>query len=46
LIVLKNDFIFSSAYEKPGFKLLDKPAGDTGHYSCSIWMQQRKGTAP
>jgi putative acetyltransferase len=27
-----------SAYEKLGFKLLDKPVGDTGHYSCSIWM--------
>lgn len=27
-----------SAYEKLGFSLLDKPIGDTGHYSCSIWM--------
>ncbi|QNK61864.1 GNAT family N-acetyltransferase [Pedobacter sp. PAMC26386] len=27
-----------SAYEKLGFKLLDQPIGDTGHYSCSIWM--------
>ncbi|MBB5634158.1 putative acetyltransferase [Pedobacter cryoconitis] len=27
-----------TAYEKLGFKLLDKPVGDTGHYSCSIWM--------
>ena len=27
-----------SAYEKLGFKLLQKPLGDTGHYSCEIWM--------
>jgi len=27
-----------SAYEKLGFKLLDGPVGNTGHYSCSIWM--------
>lgn len=27
-----------SAYEKLGFKLLDKQIGNTGHYSCSIWM--------
>ncbi|WP_442590585.1 GNAT family N-acetyltransferase [Pedobacter sp. AW31-3R] len=27
-----------SAYEKLGFELLDKPIGNTGHYSCSIWM--------
>ncbi|PHS09681.1 MAG: GNAT family N-acetyltransferase [Kordia sp.] len=25
-------------YEKTGFKALDKPLGDTGHYSCSEWM--------
>lgn len=25
-------------YEKLGFRLLDKPVGQTGHYSCSIWM--------
>jgi len=25
-------------YEKTGFKVLDKPLGDTGHYSCSEWM--------
>lgn len=27
-----------SAYEKLGFKNLRKPIGNTGHYSCSIWM--------
>jgi len=27
-----------SAYEKLGFKLLQKPLGDTGHYCCEIWM--------
>lgn len=27
-----------SAYEKLGFKSLPGPIGDTGHYSCSIWM--------
>lgn len=27
-----------SAYEKLGFKNLSKPIGNTGHYSCSIWM--------
>lgn len=27
-----------SAYQKLGFKLLQGPAGDTGHYSCTIWM--------
>lgn len=27
-----------SAYEKLGFQLLEKPIGNTGHYSCSIWM--------
>lgn len=25
-------------YEKLGFRLLDKPIGNTGHYSCTIWM--------
>lgn len=25
-------------YKKVGFKSLDKPMGDTGHYSCSVWM--------
>ncbi len=27
-----------TAYEKLGFQLLDKPLGNTGHYSCTIWM--------
>lgn len=27
-----------SAYEKLGFVSLDKPLGDTGHFSCTIWM--------
>ena len=25
-------------YEKVGFESLDKPLGDTGHYSCNMWM--------
>jgi len=25
-------------YKKAGFKVLDAPLGDTGHYSCSEWM--------
>ena len=25
-------------YRKAGFKSIDKPMGDTGHYSCSVWM--------
>ena len=25
-------------YESFGFKHLDKPLGNTGHYSCDIWM--------
>jgi len=25
-------------YRKVGFKDLDAPMGDTGHYSCSLWM--------
>lgn len=27
-----------SAYEKLGFISLEKPLGDTGHFSCTIWM--------
>lgn len=27
-----------SAYEKLGFKSLEGPVGNTGHYSCTIWM--------
>jgi putative acetyltransferase len=25
-------------YAKVGFKSLDKPMGNTGHYSCNVWM--------
>ncbi|WP_223033237.1 GNAT family N-acetyltransferase [Hanstruepera marina] len=25
-------------YKKVGFKMLEKPLGDTGHYSCNVWM--------
>jgi putative acetyltransferase len=25
-------------YKKVGFKSLDGPMGDTGHYSCNLWM--------
>jgi putative acetyltransferase len=25
-------------YKKVGFEYLEKPMGDTGHYSCPIWM--------
>ena len=25
-------------YTKVGFKELDAPMGDTGHYSCNLWM--------
>jgi putative acetyltransferase len=25
-------------YKKNGFVSLDKPVGDTGHYSCNVWM--------
>ena len=25
-------------YSKNGFTSLDKPQGDTGHYSCNMWM--------
>lgn len=25
-------------YEKKGFVHLDKPLGNTGHYSCGVWM--------
>lgn len=27
-----------AAYEKLGFKFLDHPLGNTGHFSCTIWM--------
>lgn len=25
-------------YKKNGFKNLDEPMGNTGHYSCNVWM--------
>lgn len=25
-------------YRKVGFEAIDAPMGDTGHYSCSVWM--------
>ena len=25
-------------YKKVGFKKLEKPMGDTGHFSCNVWM--------
>jgi len=25
-------------YKKVGFNFIDKPMGDTGHYSCLVWM--------
>jgi len=25
-------------YNKVGFKYIDQPMGDTGHYSCTVWM--------
>ncbi|MBT8257919.1 MAG: GNAT family N-acetyltransferase [Bacteroidia bacterium] len=27
-----------SIYERNGFKFLDRPMGNTGHYSCGVWM--------
>ena len=29
-----------SMYEKNGFKHLDKPMGNTGHYSCGVYMMK------
>ena len=28
-------------YLKNGFKNLDKPMGNTGHYSCNVWMLKK-----
>lgn len=25
-------------YDRSGFRSLEKPMGDTGHYNCSVWM--------
>ncbi len=27
-----------SVYEKFGFKYIDKPLGNSGHFGCSLWM--------
>ena len=27
-----------SLYKKVGFRLISKPLGNTGHYSCPVWM--------
>jgi putative acetyltransferase len=32
---LKNALV---AYEKLGFKYLDGPMGDSGHFGCGLWM--------
>ena len=28
-------------YAKNGFSTLDKPMGNTGHYSCNVWMLKK-----
>jgi putative acetyltransferase len=28
----------SRLYRKNGFVNLEKPLGNTGHYSCNVWM--------
>jgi len=28
-------------YTKSGFEPLEKPMGDTGHYSCNVWMLKK-----
>ncbi|MEL4308767.1 GNAT family N-acetyltransferase [Joostella sp. CR20] len=28
-------------YKKAGFEYLDAPMGNTGHYSCSVWMLKK-----
>jgi putative acetyltransferase len=28
-------------YKKNGFINLDKPIGNTGHYSCNVWMLKK-----
>lgn len=40
---LESASIMKSAihiYKKNGFKHLDGPFGDTGHYSCGVWMMK------
>ncbi len=31
-------------YEKWGFKYLEAPMGNTGHYSCTVWMLKKLRT--
>lgn len=28
-------------YKKMGFEYIDAPMGDTGHYSCTVWMLKK-----
>jgi len=28
-------------YAKVGFETLNEPMGDTGHYSCNLWMLKK-----
>ena len=28
-------------YAKNGFENIDKPMGNTGHYSCNVWMLKK-----
>ena len=28
-------------YQKVGFEFIDKPMGNTGHYSCTVWMLKK-----
>lgn len=30
-------------YEKVGFKKLNAPLGDSGHFSCDLWMEKELG---
>lgn len=32
-----------SIYEQFGFRYLDQPVGNTGHFGCSIWMLKELG---
>ena len=27
-------------YEKMGFKHLEKPLGNSGHFGCNLWMEK------
>lgn len=33
-----------SLYEKMGFKRIDKPLGDSGHFACDLWMIKKLKT--